>query len=40
VETVPLTSHVLSLEIAETLKQWILKGEFLLTEAVDLLPSG
>ncbi len=32
VPTVPLTSHTMSLEIAETLKQWILKREFTLGE--------
>ncbi len=40
VETVPLTSYSLSLEIARTLKDWILKGEFELSEPVELLPSG
>ena len=33
VECVPLTSYLLSLEIAEKLKSWIQHGEFLLTEA-------
>ncbi|MDQ7031956.1 MAG: homocysteine biosynthesis protein [Desulfonauticus sp.] len=32
VNTVPLTSYSLSLEIAEVLKEWIKKGKFLLTE--------
>lgn len=32
IPTVPLTSHIMSLEIAETLKQWILDGEFTLGE--------
>lgn len=39
VQTVPMTSYALSLEIANELKAWIEKGEFLLTEAVELLPS-
>jgi len=38
IQTVPLTSYVLSLEIANTLKDWIQKGEFLLTQAVDITP--
>lgn len=29
IPTVPLTSHVISLEIADMLKGWIEKGEFL-----------
>lgn len=40
VKTVPLTSRSMSLEIADTLKSWIEKGEFLLTEPVELLPSA
>ena len=40
VEAVPLTSYALSLEIAQTLKDWILKGDFVLSEPVELLPSG
>ena len=40
VETVPMTSYPLSLEVANTLKSWIEKGEFLLTEPVELLPSA
>ncbi len=39
VETVPLTSHSLSLEAADSLKAKIQSGEFLLTEAVDAIPS-
>jgi uncharacterized protein (DUF39 family) len=39
IPAVPLTSHVISLEIADTLKAWIEKGEFLLTEAVDRIPA-
>ncbi|MEI3477793.1 MAG: hypothetical protein V8Q84_00235 [Bilophila sp.] len=37
--SVPLTSHVISLEIADTLKAWMEKGEFLLTEAVNSIPA-
>ncbi len=40
VATVPLTSHVLSLEVADTLKKWIESGEFLLTEAQEKIPSS
>ena len=39
VKTVPMTSYSMSLEIADTLKQWIQNGTFLLTEPVELLPS-
>ena len=39
VETVPLTSYTLSLEIADQLKDWIAKGEFTLTEAQEKIPS-
>jgi L-aspartate semialdehyde sulfurtransferase len=39
VQTVPLTSYSRSLEIAETLKSWIVKGEFLLTEAQEAIPA-
>lgn len=39
VQTVPMTSYSLSLDIANELKAWIEKGDFLLTEAVELLPS-
>lgn len=39
VKTIPLTSYSMSLEIADTLKQWIERGEFLLSEPVELLPS-
>ncbi len=39
VECVPLTSYLLSLEIAEKLKSWILSGEFLLTEAQEQIPA-
>ena len=39
VETVPLTSLSLSLEIADTLKKWIEEGAFLLTEPVESIAS-
>lgn len=39
VPTVPLTSYSMSLEIAETLKQWIMEGKFLLTQCVEEIPS-
>lgn len=38
VPTVPISSYVRALEVAETLKQWISKGEFLLTNFVERLP--
>ena len=40
VATAPLSSYVKAKEIAETLKKWIQKGEFLLTEPVQSLPSA
>jgi len=39
VPTVPLSSHIRALEIAHTLKEWIEKGEFLLTEPQKMLPT-
>ena len=39
VETVPLTSYTMSLEIADLLKSWIIKGEFTLTEAQEKIPA-
>ncbi len=39
IPTVPLTSHSISLEIADKLKDWIQKGEFLLTEPVEEIES-
>ncbi|MCL2123132.1 MAG: homocysteine biosynthesis protein, partial [Desulfovibrionaceae bacterium] len=39
VETVPLTSLSLSLEIADTLKKRIREGKFLLTEPVEAITS-
>ena len=38
VPTASLSSHAKAVEIAETLKEWIRKGEFLLTEPVAPLP--
>jgi uncharacterized protein (DUF39 family) len=38
VPTASLSSYPRALEIANTLKNWITKGEFLLTEAVSPLP--
>lgn len=37
--TVPVTSYSMSLEVADKLKEWILKGDFLLTEKQDDIPS-
>ncbi len=37
--TVPVTSYSMSLEVADKLKEWIEKGDFLLTEKVDDIPS-
>ena len=39
VSTVPLSSYVRALEIARILKGWIEKGEFLLTEPQEMLPT-
>lgn len=39
VETVPMTSYPISLEIADKLKAWIEKGEFLLSEPVEAIPA-
>jgi uncharacterized protein (DUF39 family) len=39
VPTVPLSSYVKALEIARILKGWIEKGEFLLTEPQEVLPT-
>lgn len=33
----PLTSHVMSLEVAQTLKEWIDEGKFLLSEPVEAI---
>ncbi len=40
VQAVPLTSYVMSKEIAETLKQWITAGGFTLGAPQELLPSA
>ena len=40
VPTVPLSSHIRAVEIADTLKGWIEKGEFLLTEPQVMLPTA
>ncbi|SHN60927.1 homocysteine biosynthesis protein [Desulfovibrio litoralis] len=40
VPSVPLTSYAMSLECANTLKSWIEKGDFLLTEAQEAIPAG
>ena len=39
VQAVPLSSHIRALEIANTVKEWIQKGEFLLTEPQVMLPT-
>jgi uncharacterized protein (DUF39 family) len=39
VPTVPISSHVRALEIANILKDWIEKGEFLLTEPQVMIPT-
>lgn len=40
VPTAPLSSVVKAREIAEILKEWIMKGDFFLQEPVQLLPDG
>lgn len=40
IDTVPLTSYTRSLEVANTLKSWIMKGEFLLTEPQVPIPAA
>ena len=40
VPSVPLSSYVRALEIADLLKEWIEKGQFLLTQPVETLPAG
>jgi uncharacterized protein (DUF39 family) len=39
VPTVPLSSYVRAIEVAEILKTWIKKGEFILTEPQVMLPT-
>jgi uncharacterized protein (DUF39 family) len=36
---VPISSYPRALEVARTLKEWIEKGEFLLTEPQMMLPT-
>lgn len=40
IPTVPVTSHVRSLEVADILKAWIKNGDFLLTEPQVMLPTA
>lgn len=40
IPTTPLSSYSRAMQIANTLKEWIQKGEFLLTEPAQLLPSA
>ncbi len=40
VKTASLSSYPMAVEIAETLKEWILKGDFLLGQPQELLPSA
>ncbi len=40
VQTAPLSSMVKAREIAETLKEWIEKGKFILTRPAETLPDG
>ncbi|MEF2146542.1 MAG: homocysteine biosynthesis protein [Desulfovibrionaceae bacterium] len=35
IPSIPLTSHPMSLEVADTLKKWILEGKFLLSQPVE-----
>jgi uncharacterized protein (DUF39 family) len=37
--TVPLTSYTMSLEVADTLKEWIQNGSFTLTEPQEAIVS-
>jgi uncharacterized protein (DUF39 family) len=39
VQTVPVSSYVRALEVAQTLKNWIEKGEFFLTEPQEMIPT-
>jgi len=39
IPTVPISSYVRAVEIATILKKWIEKGEFLLTEPQEMLPT-
>jgi len=40
IPTVPVSSHIRSLEVADILKSWIKKGDFLLTEPQVMLPTA
>ncbi len=40
IPTVPMSSHVRALEVADILKSWIEKGEFLLTQPQVMLPTA
>jgi uncharacterized protein (DUF39 family) len=40
VPTVPLSSYVRALEIAETLKKWIKEGKFFISQPQELLPGA
>ena len=39
IPSVPLSSHKRALEIANILKDWVEKGEFLLTQPLETLPT-
>ena len=40
VQTVPISSHIRATEVAQILKQWIEKGEFLLTQPQVMIPTA
>jgi uncharacterized protein (DUF39 family) len=40
IPTVPLSSYVRAVEVAEILKTWIKKGDFILTEPQVMLPTA
>ena len=40
VQTAPLSSYFKAREIAETLKEWILKNKFTINEPVHMLPTA
>ena len=40
VQTAPLSSYFKAREIAETLKEWILKNKFTLNEPLNMLPTA
>ena len=39
IPSIPISSHKRSLEIANILKEWVEKGEFLLTQPLETLPA-